>query len=100
MESHHAGAGRRPLVRTITMLLLGLAMAGRSEGQAFTDTGANLVGVSSSSLAWGDYDNDGDLDILLAGWTGSSRTSRVYRNDGALTFTDIGAPLVGVSDGT
>jgi predicted nucleotidyltransferase len=56
--------------------------------------------VSSSALAWGDYDNDGDLDILLAGWTGSSRTSRVYRNDGASTFTDIGAPLVGVSDGT
>ena len=33
-------------------------------------------------MAWGDYDNDGDLDILLAGDTGSGLTARVYRNDG------------------
>src|SRR3989304_1572136 len=32
-----------------------------------TDT---LTGVNSSSVAWGDYDNDGDLDVLLTGNTG------------------------------
>ena len=26
-----------------------------------------LTGVSEGSAAWGDYDNDGDLDILLMG---------------------------------
>jgi len=30
-----------------------------------------LTGVDHSSLTWGDYDNDGDLDILLTGHTGS-----------------------------
>ncbi len=51
-------------------------------------------------MAWGDYDNDGDLDILLAGygWPGPSRTTRIYRNDGGGTFTDIGAALTAVSD--
>ena len=90
-----------PAVSALAALLFVLSVAGRSEGQpAFTDIGASLVGVSSSSLAWGDYDNDGDLDILLMGWTGSSRTARVYRNDGAGIFTDIGAPLVGVDEGS
>ncbi len=51
-------------------------------------------------MAWGDYDNDGDLDILLAGSTGSdSAISRIYRNDGG-TFTDIEAGLPGVFSGS
>ncbi|HYW68008.1 MAG TPA: S8 family serine peptidase, partial [bacterium] len=61
----------------------------------FTDIGAGLPGVYYSSAAWGDYDNDGDLDILLTGDTGSESISRVYEND-AGTFTDIAAGLTGV----
>ncbi len=45
-------------------------------------------------MAWGDYDNDGDLDILLTGLGPS--ISRIYRNDGG-TFTDIEAGLPGVN---
>ncbi len=65
-------------------------------GGAFTDISAALTGVDISSVAWGDYDNDGDLDILLTGYTGSADVSKVYRNDGGGTFTDIGAALIGV----
>jgi predicted nucleotidyltransferase len=63
-------------------------------GGTFTDIGATLQGVFRSAVAWGDYDNDGDLDVLLAGMTNSAATSRVYRNDGGGTFTDISAALV------
>jgi hypothetical protein len=66
----------------------------RSAG--FTDIGAGLIGVSNGSAAWGDYDNDGDLDILLTGYGAGSRVSKVYRNDGAGAFTDIDAGLTGV----
>jgi hypothetical protein len=62
-------------------------------GNSFTDIGAGLAPVSQSSVAWGDYDNDADLDILLTGWGFSGGTAKIYRNDGGSTFTDIGAPL-------
>ena len=38
------------------------------KAQSFTElTTANLPGLRYSSAAWGDYDNDGDLDVLLSG---------------------------------
>jgi uncharacterized repeat protein (TIGR01451 family) len=55
----------------------------------FTGIGAGLTGVQHSSAAWGDYDNDGDLDILLTGSTDSGPVSKVYRND------DNIAPILG-----
>ncbi|MBE7465806.1 MAG: VCBS repeat-containing protein [Planctomycetes bacterium] len=62
----------------------------------FTKLPSELTGISVGSLAWGDYDNDGDLDLVLAGWTGSKRITKIYRNDGG-NFTDIGAALEPVS---
>jgi len=47
----------------------------------------SLTGVDFSSVAWGDYDNDGDLDILLTGESSSGRVSIIYRNNGNNTFT-------------
>jgi hypothetical protein len=70
-------------------------------GGVFTDAGAGLPGVYWGATAWGDYDNDGDLDILLTGSTdGSGIISRVYRNDGGGVFTDAGAGLPGVTVGS
>jgi hypothetical protein len=65
----------------------------------FIDTGAVLSDVYASDADWGDYDGDGDLDILLMGYTGSTRVSTVYRNDGPAGFTDIGAGFTAVSYG-
>jgi hypothetical protein len=36
--------------------------------------------VYRSSAAWGDCDNDGDLDILLTGDTGTGFVTNIYRN--------------------
>jgi len=66
----------------------------------FTLSSIDLTGVYQSSVAWGDYDNDGDLDILLTGKAGSNNpVAKVYRNDSG-TFTDIGASLTGVYGGS
>ena len=71
----------------------------RNDGYGhFSDINASLENVNQSSVAWGDYDNDGDLDVLLAGWSYSLfEVSRVYRNDGGDVFSDIHAPLVNVA---
>ncbi|MBI5384179.1 MAG: VCBS repeat-containing protein [Verrucomicrobia bacterium] len=62
----------------------------------FTEIGAGLPGVYFGSGTWADFDRDGDLDILLCGWSGASPISRVYRNDGNGVFTDLNAGLAGV----
>ncbi len=73
-------------------------------GATFTDIGAAVTGVDFASIDWGDYDNDGDLDLVIAGryqFTPTQLYSTViYRNDGAGVFTDIGASIVGVTDGS
>ena len=71
----------------------------RNDAGAFIDLNAALTPVQASAVAWGDYDNDGDLDILLNGNTGSGKIAKVYRNDAGI-FVDIAAPLAGVSSGS
>ena len=57
----------------------------------FTDIVANFPGVSHSSLEWGDFDDDGDLDILILGTNTTpgegNYTYNVYNNDGGDTFS-------------
>ena len=61
----------------------------------------SLTGVVESAVDWGDYDNDGDLDLLLAGAVGpGSGVSKIYRNGGDGTFTEQGIALTGVGDNT
>lgn len=57
----------------------------------FTEVSTTLPKVYNSSLAWGDIDNDGDLDLALSGQTrGGSYTTRIFRNQGADSFVDLG----------
>ncbi len=65
-------------------LVLGTRSA-RALPLPFADISAGLTGVDSSSVAWGDYDGDGDLDILLTGNTGSGTTELWQNNGGAFT---------------
>ena len=69
----------------------------------FTNINAGLPGVFYSSVAWGDYDHDGRLDILLAGTStgfASAAVTQVWRNQGNGTFAKITVGLPGVSLGS
>jgi hypothetical protein len=72
----------------LTFVFLILFLVKSSYGQSFTDINAGLPGLLNSfSLDWGDYDNDGDLDLLLAGQLdsiGLPCLCLVCRNDSGL----------------
>jgi hypothetical protein len=74
----------------------------RNEGDSsFADVTATAdvtCEVDSRGAAWGDYDNDSDLDLFLvvAGNVSGNEPDRLYRNDGDGTFTNVAA-LEGVT---
>ncbi len=51
---------------------------------------AGILAVTGGrALAWGDYDNDGDLDLYLSRGTDELFKQILYRNNGNGTFTDV-----------
>jgi len=66
--------------------------------QTFTEqTGISLPDYLVASVSWGDYDNDGDQDILLSGSSfDSGLKTIIYRNDSGV-FSIINAGLAGVN---
>lgn len=70
-----------------------------NNGQDFTNTtqDAGLGGTVGHSEApvWGDYNNDGDLDLFVSYSTGP--VNRLYDNQGDGTFVELGDSL-GLSD--
>ncbi len=72
-----------------TAVFVFLAAAPAASQVVFTDiteqAGVALTEVLIESVAWGDYDNDGDEDLYL---TGDGR-NRLFRNDGGGNFTDV-----------
>lgn len=72
----------------------------RNEGDGrFANVNVKFEGLGSGNADWGDYDADGDLDLLV---TGSRLTPEflmgrtiIYRNDGAEQFTPLNTELTG-----
>ena len=68
-------------------------------GDVFTDrtATAGVAGPAASTrgVAWGDFDNDGDLDLLAANQDG---TTSLFENNGSGVFTDVGGAS-GLNDG-
>lgn len=66
-------------------------------------TKQQLSGTIYSSIDIGDYDNDGDLDLLVTGAnqtaSGSGVSTKIYTNTNA-NFVDSGISLPGVQNGT
>lgn len=55
----------------------------RNDDGQLIDILANLPGVNLGSLDWGDFDHDGDFDLLLSGSQGTVYNSctKIFRND-------------------
>ena len=55
-----------------------------------------IEGFRDGSVEWGDYDRDGDLDLLITGITKNGSQSLIYRNDRNNKFTKIDAGFPGI----
>ncbi|MCX5781086.1 MAG: glycosyl hydrolase, partial [Elusimicrobia bacterium] len=73
----------------------------RNDGGTFVEIPAGLPGVCWASLAWGDYNKDGYADLAITGTIPNpyQYISKIFRNNGNGTFTDINAALTGVEFG-
>lgn len=47
--------------------------------------------VQTWSSAWGDFDNDGDMDVFVGASSTADGTHKLMRNNGDKTFTDVTA---------
>lgn len=71
----------------------------RNDGNnVFTDINASMDMVSNGSADWGDFDKDGDLDLIVSGKGAGSWNfiTRLYRNDGNDQFVNTGTTFMGV----
>lgn len=90
-----------PLIILAAILFNCQAAAQTTNFSLVEQTDITLMGVLDGSVKWGDYDNDGDLDILLTGYTGLNKVAPVYRNNGDGTFSEKTAVgLTGVDIGS
>lgn len=69
----------------------------RNDGSTFTALAGSFSGVFAGTVNWIDYDNDGDLDLIItgtatAGPTGTPLT-KLFRNDGNSVFASVTHPF-------
>lgn len=72
----------------------------RNDNLSFTDvtTAAGITNTDGQrSCCWGDYDNDGDLDLYLV--TRSGADNVLYQNQGDGTFLEVGVGAAAPGDG-
>ena len=62
----------------------------------FVQMAIGLPGIREGSVAWGDYDNDGDLDILIAGATRTTQITQLYNNVGNNAFISSNLAFPGI----
>jgi hypothetical protein len=69
----------------------------RNEGFGiFQESQHEFVTIGVGDAEWGDYDNDGDLDILISGDTGEGFFTGIYRNESGQSFTKLDLGFSGV----
>lgn len=77
-----------------------------NNGGSFTKVTSGLIADSTNNegwgCSWGDYDNDGYVDLIIAaafGFSSISNTNRLFHNNGDGTFTRIDTTQITATNG-
>ena len=63
------------------------------------NTNTTFIGLGYNDVAFSDFDNDNDLDVLLVGNDGTSSTAKLYANNGLGVFSEVtNTPFLGVNN--
>jgi hypothetical protein len=66
----------------------------------FVELNTGIIALKNSNVAFGDFDNDGDPDILILGETQNGRpTTQLFRNNRNGNFATVATPFANVTDG-
>ncbi|MBN1183666.1 MAG: VCBS repeat-containing protein, partial [Bacteroidales bacterium] len=65
---------------------------------SFTQIPTDISGQNTINQDWGDIDNDGDLDLLVAGIVSPGMT-KLFENQGSNVFSEVAAGLTQVEQG-
>lgn len=77
---------------------IGTIYKGSGNG-TYAATSIQFVAMRDGSIQFGDYDSDGDLDILIAGEGKNGAQTIIYRNDRNNVFSQQNINLIGIQRG-
>ena len=77
------------LITGITSGNVAMTKIYNNDAGIFTDINAGLPGLNNGDATWGDYDNDGDLDILMTGINADQKTFLYKNNEGSFEMVSV-----------
>jgi hypothetical protein len=66
-------------------------------GGSFADITTTLPGAGTASISWGDYDNDGHVDLALTGFDGATWFRKIFHHDPCAAVNDTYAATAGTA---
>ena len=87
--------------KILSLIIISFLSAQFLNGQSFSK-GSSISDINfiNGASAWGDYDNDGDLDLILIGTPSNTSQTNLFSNNGDGSFTEVTAHnIINVGNG-